>query len=217
MTSNRPNRPFCIGIAGPSCSGKTSVAQRLAALLPGEATVFGLDSYYADLSHLPFDERKKFNFDHPEALEDRMLAQHLQALSRGEMIRRPIYDFPTHTRVRDRFDEIRPGDFLIVEGLFTLHWPHVREIFDFTAFITAADGICFDRRKRRDIQERGRTIEFVRTQYEQTVRPGSESFILPTRRFADVVLSGEQPIEESARHMHRAVQDKLAQKTKPHR
>jgi uridine kinase len=189
----------------------------LAALLPGEATVFGLDSYYADLSHLPFDERKKFNFDHPEALEDRMLAQHLQALSRGEMIRRPIYDFPTHTRVRDRFDEIRPGDFLIVEGLFTLHWPHVREIFDFTAFITAADGICFDRRKRRDIQERGRTIEFVRTQYEQTVRPGSESFILPTRRFADVVLSGEQPIEESARHMHRAVQDKLAQKTKPHR
>jgi uridine kinase len=103
-----------------------------------------------------------------------------------------------------------------VEGLFTLHWPHVREIFDFTAFITAADGICFDRRKRRDIQERGRTIEFVRTQYEQTVRPGSESFILPTRRFADVVLSGEQPIEESARHMHRAVQDKLAQKTKPH-
>lgn len=205
MTGNNTKRPFCIGIAGPSCSGKTSIARRLAALLPGESTVFGLDSYYADLSHLAFEERKKFNFDHPGALEDKMLAEHLLALSRGESIRRPIYDFPTHTRVRDRFDEIHPGDFLIVEGLFTLHWPHVREVFDFKAFISAPDRTCFERRKSRDIQERGRTVEFVLAQYEQTVRPGSESFILPTRQYADLIISGEQPIEESARQIHELV------------
>jgi uridine kinase len=107
--------------------------------------------------------------------------------------------------VRDRFDEIHPGDFLIVEGLFTLHWPHVREVFDFKAFIFAPDRTCFERRKSRDIQERGRTVEFVLAQYEQTVRPGSESFILPTRQYADLIISGEQPIEESARQIHELV------------
>jgi len=202
--NTRAKSPFCIGIAGPSCSGKTSIAQRLATLLPGTSTIFGLDSYYADLTHLPFAERKKFNFDDPGALEDALLAEHLRALSRGETIRRPVYDFPTHTRLQDRFDEIRPGDFLIVEGLFTFHWAEVREVFDFRAFVSAADPVCLERRKVRDIAERGRTLEFVLHQYEATVRPGSENFILPTSQFADLVVSGEQSIEESARQIYEA-------------
>jgi uridine kinase len=199
-------QPFTIGIAGPSCSGKTSVARRLADLLPGETTIFGLDSYYQDLSHLPFAERKKFNFDHPAALEDQMLAWHLQALSRGESIQRPIYDFPTHTRVQDRFEEVHPGDFLIVEGLFTFYWPDVRSIFRIRTFIAAQDPVCLERRKVRDIEERGRTVDFVLAQYNETVRPGSENFILPTREFADLVISGEQPIEQSARQIYEVVQ-----------
>lgn len=207
------SRPFCIGIAGPSCAGKTSVARRVAELLPGTTTIFGLDSYYHDLSHLPLPERKQFNFDHPAALEDQMLAEHLQALSQGRTIRRPVYDFPTHTRLKDKFDEITPGDFLIVEGLFTFHWPQVRSIFDVKAFITAKDPVCFERRKVRDIEERGRTLEFVLAQYQETVRPGSDHFILPTREFADVQLSGERPIEDSARRILEAVQQKrMAQK-----
>ena len=199
-------RPFCIGIAGPSCSGKTSVARSLAGMLPGSITIFGLDSYYHDLSHLPFAERKKFNFDHPEALEDQMLAGHLIKLARGEAIQRPVYDFPTHTRRQDVFEEVQPGDFLIVEGLFTFYWPAVRSIFDVRAFMAAADPICLDRRKVRDIAERGRTADFVLTQYNQTVRPGSESFILPTRKYADLVLNGEQPIEQSAHQIYEWVQ-----------
>jgi uridine kinase len=205
--------PFCIGIAGPSCSGKTTVARRLAARLPGKTTIFGLDSYYHDLSYLPYEERKKFNFDHPEALEDHMLAAHLHALSRGETIQRPVYDFPTHTRLRNRFEEITAGDFLVVEGLFTLYWPDVRSIFDVTAFLGAPDPVCLERRKVRDIAERGRTVEFVLAQYSKTVRPGSENFILPGREFAGLVINGEQPAELSAQQIFEAVQQRMARKT----
>lgn len=190
--------PFCIGIAGPSCSGKTTIARRLAALLPGTTTIFGLDSYYHDLSHLPYEERRKFNFDHPEALEDQMLARHLHALSQGKAIQRPVYDFATHTRLQGRFEEIVPGNFLIVEGLFTFYWPEVRDIFDLTAFIAVQDPVGLERRKVRDIAERGRTVEFVLAQYNETVRPGNENFILPTQRFADLLISGGQPVEDSA-------------------
>jgi len=203
-------KPFSIGIAGPSCSGKTSVARSLAAMLPGNTTIFGLDSYYHDLSHLPFADRKKFNFDHPEALEDHMLAGHLIRLARGEAIQRPVYDFPTHTRMNDVFEEVQAGDFLIVEGLFTFYWPEVRSIFDVRTFIGAADPVCFNRRKVRDIEERGRTVDFVWTQYHETVRPGSESFILPTRKYAELVLNGEQPIEQSAQQIYELVQSKIS-------
>jgi len=201
----KSKHPICIGIAGASCSGKTTVARRLAELLPGESTLFGLDSYYADLSHLPYDERRKFNFDEPAALEDRLLGTQLEALSRGEVIRRPVYDFPTHTRVRDRYEEIRPGDYLVVEGLFTFHWPRVREVFHLKAFMAAPDPVCLERRKERDIRERGRTLDFVLHQYDAIVRPGNEQYIAPTRQFADIVLSGEQPIEESARTIYAKV------------
>ena len=204
--------PFCIGIAGPSCSGKTSIAVRLAALLPGSSTIFGLDSYYIDLSHMPLSERRKFNFDRPDALEGQLLAEHLLALSRGETIQRPIFDFPTHTRARDRFDEIRPGDFLIVEGLFTFHWPEVRSVFDLRAFVAAPDPVCFERRKSRDVAERGYNLDFVLSQYNTNVRPGSDQFILPTREFADLVVGGEQPIEESARQIHRLASGRLARR-----
>ena len=208
MSNKTSKRPVCIGIAGPSCSGKTSIATRLAGLLPGDSTVFGLDSYYADLSHLPFAERKKFNFDHPDALEDKLLAQHLLSLSRGEPIQRPVYDFATHTRLHNHCDEIRPPDFLIVEGLFTLYWPQVRAVFHFTAFVSARDPVCLERRKVRDIRDRGRTLDFVLEQYENTVRPGSESFILPTRQFADLVISGEQSIEQSATQIHESLRQR---------
>ena len=210
--SPKRKKPFSIGIAGPSCSGKTTIAHRLAGLLSGSSTIFGLDSYYTDLSHLELGERKKFNFDRPDALEGGLLAEHLLSLSRGETIRRPIFDFPTHTRRRDRFDVISPGDFLIVEGLFTFHWPEVRRIFDFRAFISAPDRVCFERRKVRDIRERGYTLEFVLDQYQTNVRPGNDDFIAPTRQFAHLVISGEQSTEESARQIHQLVERQLRQR-----
>jgi uridine kinase len=198
LSLSQVNQPICIGIAGPSCSGKTTVARRLAQLLPGEATLFGLDAYYADLSQRPYEDRRRFNFDEPAALEDQLLTSHLEALRRGEAIRRPVYDFPTHSRLRGCFEDVRPGNFLIVEGLFTFYWPGVRDVFHLKAFLSAPDTVCLERRKERDIRERGRTVEFVLQQYDSIVRPGNENYIAPTRQYADLVLSGEQPIEESA-------------------
>ena len=190
--------PFCIGIAGPSCSGKTSIAQTLKAMLPGEVTAFGTDSYYLDLSHLSLAERARVNFDDPDILESALLVEHLSKLRRGQRILQPVYDFSTHSRIRVRHEEIEPQDFLIVEGLFTLHWPNVREMFDLRVFISAPDETCFGRRKSRDVRERGRTLDSIVAQYDATVRPGNERFVLPSRVHADMVVSGEQPIHESA-------------------
>ncbi len=208
MTVKR-KRPFCIGIAGPSCAGKTSVAKKLAEMLPAQTTLFGLDAYYFDLSHLSHEERASQNFDDPALLESTLLAQHLAALRSGQSIRQPVYDFATHSRVRDRHESIYPGDFLIVEGLFTLYWPEVRPVFDISVFIDAPDPVCLDRRKLRDVRERGRTVESIVAQYRTTVRPGCEQYVMPSRRHAHVLINGSQPIETSAHQLFTAVQQRL--------
>jgi uridine kinase len=197
----RQGTPFSIGLAGPSCSGKTSIARQLATRLPGKATVFGLDSYYFDLSHLSHEERARKNFDHPDLLESELLARHLAMLRKGHSVLAPVYDFATHSRVKDTFAEIAPNDYLVVEGLFTLHWPEVRQHFDLRVFITTPDDCCLERRKCRDVRERGRTVESVVRQYTETVRPGNEQFVLPSQAHADLVIDGGQPIETSAQQI----------------
>lgn len=201
--------PFCIGIAGPSCAGKTSVARRLRELLPGEVTVFGTDSYYLDLSHLSPAERAQVNFDHPDILESSLLAEHLAALRRGQSIRQPVYDFSTHSRVPARHEVIEARDFIVVEGLFTLHWNQVRSMFDVCVFISAPDNTCLERRKHRDVRERGRTIESIVAQYDATVRPGNEQYIVPSRKHADLVVSGDQPVALSAEQIAGLVQERI--------
>src|SRR5262249_50473296 len=163
-------RTYTIGIAGRSCSGKTSISRRLAAMLPGEVTIYGLDHYYLDLSHLSYEERAQMNFDHPDSLESALLVEHVAALKRGEEIRHPVYDFSTHTRIAGKYENVMAGDYLIVEGLFTFYWPELRELFDSRFFIATVDPICFGRRKQRDVAERGRSPESIIAQYSQTVR-----------------------------------------------
>jgi len=204
--------PFCIGVAGPSCSGKTSIAQRLAAKLPGEVTVFGTDAYYLDLSHLSYAERCGVNFDDPDMLESKLLAEHVADLRRGRPVRRPLYDFATHSRVQSRHETIEPRDFLIVEGLFTLHWPEVRTLFDVSAFVAAPDATCLHRRTGRDVRERGRTIESILAQYDATVRPGNDRYVLPSRSHADLVVNGEDPVEVSAERIAAVVLERASLK-----
>lgn len=193
-------RPFVIGIAGPSCSGKTTIARQLATQL-GDATLFGLDAYYHDLAHLTYEQRAQFNFDHPESLEAELLIEHVVALAQGSAIERPVYDFATHTRVAGASERIAPTRYLIVEGLFTLHWPQIWPAYDARVFVEAPDPVCFERRMDRDVRERGRTPESIRTQYEATVRPMAEQFVLPTRDNADLVVNGRQPIGDSVRQI----------------
>ena len=188
-------KPYVIAIAGPSCSGKTSVARELATQLP--ATIFGLDSDYHDLATLTLEERAAFNFDHPDSLDSALLSQHLHDLAAGREITRPVYDFHSHTR-SSRTETLSPREYLIVEGLFTLYWESIRDIYSTKVFMEADHDICLPRREARDIAERGRTPESIHRQYSSTVKPMADRFIYPTRQYADLVLSGSAPVAESA-------------------
>lgn len=189
-----PSTVYIIAVAGPSCAGKTALAQALAQEL--RCSVLLLDNYYRDLSALPPVERARVNFDSPVALDDELLIEQLHALCRGETVQRPSYDFATHTRVPQR-ESIAASKFLIVEGLFALYWSELRELASTKIFVDAPDDVCFRRRKFRDVAERGRTPESVTAQFNETVQPMAALHVRPTRKYADLVLSGEQPLWQS--------------------
>jgi uridine kinase len=187
-------RPYLIGIAGPSGAGKSTLAAALAEALG--APIISLDSYYRELAHLPLEERARMNFDEPRALDAGLLAGQLTQLAAGEETSIPIYDFSRHTRAAGA-TLLRPRDFILVEGLFALYWPEVRALLGTKVFAAAPDDLCFTRRLERDVRERGRTPASVTFQYSATVRPMAEKYILPTRSWADVVVSGAEPLEHS--------------------
>lgn len=183
-----PFSPVVVGIAGCSGSGKSTLAIELARQLNG--THFPMDHYYRDLAHLPVEERLRQNFDDPELIERPLLAAQVAALARGEAIERPLYDFSKHMRVPGRTETIEAGVALIVEGLFALYYPELRPLYHLRIYIDAPDAVCFERRLRRDMEERGRTEESVRRQYEATVRPASEKYVRPSAAHADLIIDG---------------------------
>ena len=147
------------------------------------------------MAELPLEERAKRNFDEPAALENALIAEHARSLAQGQPIRAPRYDFATHSRTPSE-ELITPGRYVILEGLFTLHWPEVRAFLGTKLFVYAPDEICFERRLARDVVERGRTPESVRWQFETTVKPMAHQHVLPTRAYADLVLTGTEPLGE---------------------
>jgi uridine kinase len=177
-----------VGIAGCSGSGKTTLAAELARTLGG--IHFHLDNYYRDLGHLPLEDRRLQNFDDPAMIESPLLARDVAALARGETIERPVYDFATYTRVEGETEPVAAGEFLIVEGLFALYYPELLPLYHLRVYIDTPDELCFERRMKRDIEQRGRTEESVRRQYEATVRPSSVAFVRPSAGNADLVIDG---------------------------
>ncbi len=189
---------YVIAIAGRSGAGKSELAGHLAQQLAGWAPVLlPLDAYYRDLAHFELAERNAYNFDHPDALDQELLIEHLNRLTSGLSIEMPVYDFAKHLRSPSRI-RLEPGWVVIVEGLYALYWEEIRELTDLALFVEASDEACLQRRLARDTSSRGRTEEFVREQYDRAVRPMYEEYIRPTRRFADLVVRGEDPIEVSA-------------------
>ena len=184
-----------IAIGGPSCAGKTELAKYLARSLA--APILPMDAYYRDLAFLPVESRCKFNFDIPDSLDRRLFREHVTALAESKPIQRPVYDFTIHTRTA-MCEPIVPGPFLIIEGLFALYWEDLHPLLTTKVYVDAPDDICLSRRQSRDVLERGRTAESVYKQFVETVGPMAELYVRPTRRFADVVVSGEVPIEQSA-------------------
>jgi uridine kinase len=188
-----PFPPVVLGIAGASGSGKTTLALALARALDG--THFPLDHYYRDLSHLPFEERVRQNFDDPAIIESTLLAAQIGALARSEAIERPVYDFATYTRVRGQTEPVRAGAFLLVEGLFALYYPEVLPLYQLRVYVDTPDNVCFERRLKRDVEQRGRTPESVKRQYAATVRPASLRFVRPTISCADLILDGTEALD----------------------
>ncbi len=186
--------PHLIGIAGPSGGGKTTLAGALCEAL-GEATpVIPLDAYYRDPRSSP-EQRASRNFDHPDAIDDTLLTDQLQALAAGRPVDRPVYDFSTHQRLAETI-HVEPASFVIVEGLFVFHWPGLRQLLGTRIFLDATDELCLRRRIARDRLERGRTEASVRHQWESTVRPMFERYGEPTAVFADAVCDGNRPLGE---------------------
>lgn len=188
-----PFPPVVLGIAGASGSGKTTLAAELARGLGGFH--FPLDNYYRDLSRLPMEERARQNFDDPALIESALLAEHIAALARGEAIERPLYDFSSYIRIPDRTETVRAGNFLLVEGLFALYYPELLPLYQLRVYIDTADELCYERRVRRDVLERGRTAESVRKQYELTVRPASLRYVRPSAANADLILDGAEALD----------------------
>ena len=189
-------KPFVIGIAGLSGSGKTALARQLAPQLAEGCALVSLDSYYHPQAHLSFEDRARVNYDHPDAIDWELLAGHLTALASGQAIDEPLYLFGQHTRSAET-TRIEPRPFLMLEGILALHSAPIRELLDLKVFVSTAGDECLRRRLERDIAERGRSRESVLRQYEETVWPMAQCFVLPSQEFADLVVSGEEPLDEA--------------------
>jgi uridine kinase len=181
-------RPFFVGIAGGTGSGKTTVASKLKSALPGEAAVvLDHDAYYKDRSGMPKRERDLVNFDHPDALDNDLLVRHLDELSVGRAVETPLYDFVTHSRQKET-RRVAPVPIVIVEGILLFVNPTIRSRFDVKIFVDTDPDIRVFRRIRRDMETRGRTFEQVNEQYHRTVRPMHLEFVEPSKRWADILI-----------------------------
>ncbi|NBW82047.1 uridine kinase [bacterium] len=186
-----------VGVSGGSGSGKTTFCRQLVSRL-GEQQVVHLkqDSYYRDLSHLTSAERDAVNFDHPQALEFDLLCDHLKKLKAGASVDVPVYDFATHTRLKESLRTLaRPV--IVIEGILIFSQAQILEQLQYSVFVDAPEDVRLSRRIRRDIAERGRTRESVEHQFFDTVAPMHDLFVEPCKQMSTRVISGEQPFDET--------------------
>jgi uridine kinase len=180
--------PFLIGIAGGTGSGKTTVANAIVKRVGAERiTILSHDSYYRDFVDLPKDILERQNFDHPDSLESELLVRHLKALKQGMVVETPIYDFKVHRRAAET-RRVEPRKVILVDGILIYVEPELRKLFDVKIFVDTDADIRLIRRLKRDIAERGRSVESVVTQYESTVRPMHLEFVEPSKRYADLIV-----------------------------
>lgn len=180
---------FVIGISGGSGSGKSTFAERLMNRYPGEITLISCDNYYRRRDEIPPEERAQLNYDAPEALEFDLMVEHLRALKRGEAVECPVYDFTTHNR-SDQTLRLQPRPVLLVDGILILWERRLRELMDLKIYVEADADERILRRIRRDVMERGRTIDNVSRQYLETVKPMHNLYVEPSKRDADIVING---------------------------
>ena len=186
--ANRENKPVIIGVTGGSGSGKTTVSRAIFEQLHGHSLLMlQEDSYYNDQSDMPFEERIKTNYDHPNAFDTESLVKQLKDLLDWKTIEKPIYDYTEHTRSSE-VEKVEPKEVIILEGILVLNDPALRDLMDIKIFVDTDDDIRIIRRIQRDIEERGRSLQSVIDQYKSTVKPMYHQFIEPTKRYADIIV-----------------------------
>lgn len=177
-----------IGIAGGTGSGKSTVARRVTEALSHASVAFiDMDAYYRDFSHLPIEERRRINWDHPEQFDLELFIEQMARLQDGVAIEKPVYDFVTHTR-SSQTATVPPADVIVVDGILLFVEERVRELLDVKVFVDADSDIRLARRIRRDMAKRGRPLDEILEQYLSTVRPMHLQFVEPSKRYADVIV-----------------------------
>lgn len=185
-------KPLIIAIAGGSASGKSTVVEEIVASLKSvEITVICHDDYYKDQSHMTMEERVKTNYDHPSSLDNELFVSHLKALIKGESIQKPQYDFVNHTRKVETV-EVKPTKIIIIEGILVLEEKRIRDLSDVKIFVKCDEDVRFIRRLKRDIEERGRTLDTVVNQYLATVKPMFNKYVNPSSRYADLIIPNDK-------------------------
>lgn len=179
---------YIILIGGGTGSGKTTVAKRIMERLGSEkCVILPMDNYYRDMSHIPLEERKKYNYDHPDMIEHTLIVKHVKELLTGKAIELPDYDFTLYTRTGNS-TKIQPKPILLIEGIFALYYDELRALADLKIYVDTEGDERFIRRLQRDIFERGRTIESVIDQYLNTVKPMHDAYVEPTKKLADIIM-----------------------------
>ena len=177
-----------IGIAGGTGSGKTTVVKHIARALPPHCVaVVPLDSYYNDTTNLTPEERAAINFDHPDAFDWKLLTEQIRMLKNGEAIEQPTYSYIESNRQKETV-HVEPKPVIIIEGIMTLHYKRLRDMMDLKIFVDTDSDVRLIRNIRRDVVERGRTVDMVLDRYEKVLKPMHEQFIEPTKKFADLII-----------------------------
>lgn len=202
-----------IGICGGTGSGKTTIARKIIESVGRDKVILiEQDSYYRNLADMPLDERHQANFDHPDSIDSEMLMNHLKRLRLGQSIEMPVYDFKSHTR-SDETEHIETKPVVIVEGILIFAEPRISELLDVKVFVDTPDDIRFIRRLKRDIVERGRTVESVIAQYFATVRPMHFEFVEPSKRNADIIIPEGGKMEIGIEFICSKIREELSGKT----
>lgn len=182
-------KPYIIGIAGGSGSGKSTFAARIKEAFPTQVSLVSCDNYYLPHDDLPLEERAHLNYDAPEALEFELMVKHLEQLKNGQAALCPVYDFTQHTR-SDKVTEIKPRPIILIDGILIFHDESLRNCMDLKIYVETDADERILRRARRDMLERGRDLDSVIEQYLSTVKPMHNTYVKPTKVFADIILNG---------------------------
>jgi uridine kinase len=187
-TMRQKEPPVIIGIAGGTGSGKTTVALKVRDVSPARSVeIIHHDSYYHHKPELSFDQRAKINYDHPNAFDTALLVKHIELLRSGNSVEVPVYDYATHSRVKET-RLVEPADVIFIEGILVLESLALRNLMDIRLYVGVDPDERFIRRMQRDVKERGRTLDSVVEQYLKVVRPMHQQFVNPTKKFAHLII-----------------------------